>query len=105
MIGKQKTDETPKDIVPKLSKIDLDNQKLFKEKLEKVFSSLAPYLDAHRGADTVFGKTFMIERLAPSQGEQFMISLLLLLAISMPGLFGGTMQWKLSAMRHGMNST
>ena len=69
MIGKQKTDGTSKDIVPQLSKVELDNQKLFKEKLEKIFMLLVPYLDAHRGADTVFGKTFMLERLAPTQGE------------------------------------
>ena len=76
IFGQQKTDEASKDIVPKLSKVDLDNQKLFKDKLEKVFSLLVPYVDAHNGADTVFGKTFMIDRLAPRQGEHFtMISL------------------------------
>ncbi len=49
--------------------VDLENQKLFQEKLQKRFSSLGQYLDPHWGADISYGKYFTLGRLFPTQGE------------------------------------
>jgi hypothetical protein len=65
----EQPDETPKAIVPKISKVDLNKQTVFKKKLQKMVSSLGQYLDPHWGADVFFGKTFMAERLPPTHGE------------------------------------
>ncbi|CAB4011005.1 Hypothetical predicted protein [Paramuricea clavata] len=66
----EQADETPKAIVPKISNVDLDKQTLFQEKLQKMVSSLGQYLDPHWGADVFFGKTFMAERLPPTQDDE-----------------------------------
>ena len=64
-------DATVKAIVPKVSKMDSENQKLFKEKLEKLVPLVVPYLDPHWGSDCFFGKKFVTECLPPVQGKHW----------------------------------
>ena len=61
----EQSDEVPQTVVPTIRNIDLESQKLFKEKMLLMLSTLGQYLDPHWGADIFFGKNFMAERLPP----------------------------------------
>jgi hypothetical protein len=70
---KEPTNEVPQAIVPKIPTADLNSQKSFQDKLQKMLTSLGQYLDPHWGADLFYGKNFMAERLAPAGGEDILL--------------------------------
>ena len=65
----EQSGEAPQTVVPTVRNIDLESQKLFKEKMLLLLSTLGQYLDPHWGADIFFGKDFMAERLPPTRGK------------------------------------